>query len=585
MVELFVKRFRKAVPRNCRFESWSVCLRPWWLPACVACATWLSIVVAIDPGGNYPQCPEGPGLTIDEIFNVQQGVFLVTALRTYHLGLLDPVVLHDVFVKHHLADHPPLGRLWLGLHHEVVKGCFPPHAPEGPFVVACARWGSATAFALTILLVGGFTSQWYSRWAGLMAALALALMPRAYGHAHLAALESCLGLTSTLAVLTLAQTWTGEAPPAFRTVMGTGICFGLALLTKIQAVLLPLPLVVWAWRRWGWRAWQPLVWWGGVGLAVFCLGWPWLWFAPGQHLTHYLAGTTSRAAVAVWQAGAAYTDRTVPRSYTLAVFLAVMPLKFLILGSLGLLGRRPGWWRATQAPPPPTLPWTPRETLLLWEMIFPLALFSLPGVPVYDMERLWLPLVMPLCAIFVGRGAEIPLERLQTVWKFRRSRVQAVLLLLMLWQIRTLAAIHPCYLSHYGIVVRGLSGAARGGWEVNYWGDALTRRLLADVAARTPRGATIAVAPVLHQFQVEELWRQSPVLRQHGLRLVPYDPRQHPTEFVLVFRRLADLPPELRTPPPGTDVLAHVERDGVLLAALYRLGTSETSGTRAKVAD
>lgn len=567
-------------PLPCPSTNWRERTRPWWWPALVALGTWLSVVVSIDPAGSYPHCPEGPGLTIDEIFNVQQGVYLIEALRTYHLGLLDPRVLHEVFVEHHLPDHPPLGRVWLGLHHAIVQRCFPPDHPQGPFVVACARWGSATAFALTILLVGGMTSLWLSRWAGLMAALALALMPRAYGHAHLAALESCLGLTSTLAVLAVAHTWAGEAPPAGRTALWTGLCFGLALLTKIQAIFLPIPLAWWAWRRWKWRAARPLALWAGAGLVLFFLGWPWLWFAPAKHLGAYLAGTTERATLSVWYAGTQYTDRTVPRSYALAVFFAVMPVKLLLLGSLGFLGRRPSWRRAGPAEAaPPKLPWTPRESLLFWELVFPLAVFSLPGVPIYDMERLWLPQVMPLCAVFVGRGAEIPLERLQTVWMFRRSRVQAVLLLLMMLQVRALVAIHPCYLSHYGMLVRGVSGAARGGWEVNYWGDAVTRSLLADVAARTPRGATVAVAPVLHQFQVEELWRQSPILRRQGIRLIPYDPEHHPAEFVLLFRRLADLPPDWRNLPRGAERLAEVQREGITLAALYRLPEAGSART------
>jgi hypothetical protein len=52
-----------------------------WPVAVVAIVAWLSIVVSVDPGGSYPHLPQGPGLTVDEIFNVEQGVYLVEQAR------------------------------------------------------------------------------------------------------------------------------------------------------------------------------------------------------------------------------------------------------------------------------------------------------------------------------------------------------------------------------------------------------------------------------------------------------------------------------------------------------------------------
>ena len=543
-------------------------MSPWLAPAVVALVTWLSIVPCIDPGGSYPNWPEGPGLTVDEIFNVQQGVYLAELLRTNPVGLFDPTTIRQAFS---LPDHPPLGRLWLGVHHQVMWSLCPPDSPDGPFVVACARTGSATAFALTILLVGGFTSLWISRWAGLMAALALALLPRAYGHAHLAALETCMGLAFTAAVLVAAHTWPGESPPKWRTAAWTGAIFGLALLTKIQAVFIPIPLAVWAIYRWRARAIKPLVIWGVVGFAVFFGGWPWLWLDPVDHLRSYLGGTTNRAELSVWAWGEKFTDRTVPRPYALLSFFWIMPLKLLVLGFLGLIGRWP-WSKKTSpiATISASYPLTPRDTLVIFELAFPLLMFSLPRVPVYDAERLWLPAV-PLFAVVVGRGAELVWRRVQAVWKKAAPWVQVVILGTMVTQVSALVFIRPCYLCHFGSVTFGLKGAAQRGLELNYWGDAVTRTLLKKVVEQTPAGATIAVAPVLHQFQVEELLRQSPILRRHGVTLVAYDPAKNPTEYVLLFRRLADLPPELREGPAEAELLAEESRYDVQLAALYRV--------------
>ena len=45
-------------------------------------------------------------------------------------------------------------------------------------------------------------------------------------------------------------------------------------------------------------------------------------------------------------------------------------------------------------------------------MLFPLVLFSLPHISVYDGARLFL-VVFPLWAIFIGRGGAIAFEKLR----------------------------------------------------------------------------------------------------------------------------------------------------------------------------
>lgn len=556
--------------------------RTYFSPLVVAAIAWVYILCHLDPAGSYPGMPEGPGLTIDETFNVQQGVILVESLRTYGIGLFTPEAIREVFSPPlHLPDHPPLGRFWLGLHHHLIWWLAPPSDPEGPFVTACARAGSATAFALTILLVGCCTTKWYGQWAGLMATLGFAVVPRLIGHAHLAALESCTNLACTAATLAVAAYWPKAELPSNRTAAWTGVLLGLALLTKIQAILLPVPIIVWAILRWRRHALRPLIIWGGVGCLVFFAGWPWLWLDPVGHLTQYLRGATNRAELSVWYLGEKFTDRTVPRNYSLSYFWWTVPFKVQLLIFIGCMAKP----TEPITTPEFRLPfmaqrWTSRDLLLILSSMWPLWFFTLPGIPIYDCERLWLP-ALPLGMVLLGRGSEIVLRRFQRWWTSGEALLCYIFITLALIQVVVFSRFAPTYLSYYGGTALGMHGVQRFNLERNYWGDALTRTLLLEIERKVPRDSVVALTPVLHQFQAEEMWRQSPILRRHGVRIVPYDAQDTSQRYLLLFRRLADLPPEFLTTMDGWELVREVEVDHVQLGALYRRVSHPAAGSDA----
>jgi hypothetical protein len=183
---------------------------------------------------------------------------------------------------------------------------------------------------------------------------------------------------------------------------------------------------------------------------------------------------------------------------------------------------------------------------------------------------LWLP-ALAVWMIFFGRGCDHVVRKF-AAWKPAAGAVVPVLLLAMTFgQIVMLDRFRPCYLSFYSGTAGGMAHASHVKLEMCYWGDAVTRPLLERLVEATPRGATVAMTPVLHQFQTEELLRQSPILRRHAIDLVALDPQAaEKPEYVLLFRRLADLPPEWRGEPDGYDAVAEVTRDGVQLSAVYR---------------
>lgn len=514
--------------------------------------------------------PEGPGLTIDEIFNAEQGVYLVEqARRLGWLNLIPGTSLEAYRVENgYLPDHPPLGRWWLGVHHHVTWWLAPPFRPDGFVVTACARTGSATAFALTVLLIGLFATRWSGRAVGILTAVSLVLMPRVYGHAHLAALESVTNLTCTAAVLCVAHWWSDSTPPSRKVVILTGVVLGLALLTKIQAVLIPIPVVCWSLWRWRTRAVVPLAFWGVTAFVVFFAGWPYLWFDSLKHLLEYLGRTTNRATIQVWYLGEKFPDKLVPWHYPFVIFGLTVPVVLHALGLFGLLRSLAVRTQYRLKPISEHVPSTTmttasssadqsrqakietafgRDVLLLACTLFPLVVFALPGVAVYDGERLFLT-SYPLWAIFVGRGWMELWQRL-ILWVHSQVFATVTCSLLLLQATYPLMASSPCHLCFYNELTYLIwGGVDRAGLEVDYWGEGITRRLLQQLVDTVPDGANVAVIPTMHQFQAEEYWRQSPILRQHNVKMSEYHAGIASQEFAIVYRRLADLPNQWNHP-------------------------------------
>lgn len=528
-------------------------------PLAVATVALLSVVLTLDAAGDYPKLFEGPGITLDESFNVQMGVYQWRALRDLpNFVLLLPESVDDVFgpKSNYNPDHPPLGRVWLGFWHDLVEWLFPPgdhplneHGVR--FVTDCARVGSATAFALTVFLIGLFATKWYGRAAGLVASLSLALMPRVLAHAHLASLETFMNLTYSAAILSVAHWWPARPldlspsemqPPeggtmnvSLRVVLLTGVLFGLALLTKMQAILIPPIVGLWALWHWRVRAIKPLAIFGLVGLIVFFVGWPWLWLDPLHNVREYFARTTSRAVLNCYYLGQVWKDTDVPWHYPFVMFAVTVPVGLHALGVLGCFGRV----------------CAPREQLLIAATLFPLVLFALPGVAVYDGERLFL-VSYPIWAVLIGRGADVTWHHLRQKavdgrWRWvatpRACGVAAILFLMA--QSAGAITMHPCQLSYYNLLVGGLYGADRLGFERTYWGDSITRSLLNSMTPQDGK-RIVVVTPVLHQFQLGELMQQSPILRNMGLKLLPEGPQNNDlADGWLCFARRADATSEI----------------------------------------
>ena len=292
-----------------------------------------------------------------------------------------------------------------------------------------------------------------------------------------------------------------------------------------------------------------------VGLATFFVGWPWLWFDPVNHFWEYFAQTTDRATLPVWYMGQAWADKDVPWHYPWITTFATTPLVLLRLAVWGLFGGAPKAWR------------DPRFQLITGGILTPLVVFSLPGVAVYDGSRLFL-VIFPLLALLIGHGAQL-------AWNIFQPRVgtRAALLLASLalaGPLLTLATTRPAYLSAYSWSVGGLAGADALGFERNYWADALTTDLVTQAVESIPEGGTLAIAPILHPFQLDDIRTQTPLIRARNLRLVEFGtPESQNADGLLVYERRASLPPSLVSELARRTPRFILARQGVTLAVFY----------------
>lgn len=535
----------------------------------------LSVAIGLDVSDECSWTGPGPGLTFDENLNTVGGVYVVESVAQSGLAALDPRTLSEIFNSpSYFPDYPPLGRLPLGVSNAVL-GRIGGLGEHSFYLVTNARLGSAITFGLLITLITWWTGHWAGTLAGIVAGFSLWITPRVFGHAHLASVETTMNLTYTACVLFSIDHLTVSRRLRPRDGLVPGILLGLALLTKIQAIFLPPLFVIWLLGTRRLNGVLPLLVIAGTSAAVFFLGWPWLWSDPLTRGMAYFLQTTDRAVLYCYYFGERSMDRAVPWHYPFVMFLMTTPLSALLLGGWGLKSairsaRQFDQQERTQARPVgvPARMFS-QQLFLLGAFLLPLMVFALPGVPVYDGERLFL-VVWPIFSIWTGVGG-------QELWnwlKIRTSpRLQCIVaVLVIMGPVGQLLLMQPAWLSYYGVQVGGLRGAAALGMERNYWGDAVTPQLLRDACEQIPRGSTLGIAPVLHPLIPRFMATDSWLVHRPDLQVVAYDDKSpQPPRYVLWIHRRADPWQSLEQPSEGTRSLARITREGVVLAEVLEL--------------
>ncbi len=418
----------------------------------------------------------GPGITWDEPAYVAGGYQYVLWLRRPRIETID-----QYWVVNH--EHPPAAKLVYGVLASLEAG-------HTLLALLTARIGAALLFTILAGLTYAFTARYFGRPTGALAGLSLVLMPRVFGHGHLAGLDMPVSLACLAVVAAFARIESGR-----RWAVLAGALWGVALLTKLNAIFLPVLLIPWAMWVFHKKAAGPCLLFLATGAVVFFLGWPWLWPQPVERTLNYALDKAERlepnglhrpdrpTSVPVHYLGRTYHDRPAPWHYPLVLTLVTVPAGLLVFAGIGC---RAAWKARTRV-----------EVLVLGGGLLHLLVFVIPSVPKYDGVRLFLP-AFPFIACLAGIGAA-------GVWRWRGRAGQGIVCAVFVLAAGMLVWTHPHELAYYNGLVGWAPGARALGFETTYWGGTINARVMAEVNELCPEGSTLAVWPPYMHMAKDEL--------------------------------------------------------------------------------
>lgn len=305
----------------------------------------------------------------------------------------------------------------------------------------------ASVFLFGLLLSGMylFLAAHAGRTAALLSCLALALHPRIWGDAHNNSEDIPHLVFYALSILTLIH---GMMTQRAGWLLVSGICWGLALGSKMNALLLPvvfapmlLPML-WDQSRQPASIKRSLAAYPIIAFSVFFLAWPYLWQHPLERLAHFWSF------VLRW----GYGGRMAWQSSPAMNVLITTPLPTLALALIGII----------------TSVWTGRPlgrranlTLLCW-LLLPITRSSLPGVLNYDVIRRFMEFT-PALAIFAGIGGAALIDWTTRSGLFTTRRLTWVIRMTVVAALLSPATqvlrYFPYENTYYNRLVGGLGGA------------------------------------------------------------------------------------------------------------------------------
>ena len=459
---------------------------------------------------------------------------------------------HPAFVKSLFAlSHKYLWAEWKWIAEEGTAFRFPGMLLSSLAVGVTYLWGQRTV----------------SRLAGVVAAIAFAMMPRVYYHAHL----DCFDMPVTaMWLFTTYAYWRSLDGGGLPWALLTGLLYGLLLDTKHNSWLLPPALIahfviargpgLWRELRVG-RISTPAALFAIalVGPVVFYLTWPWIWHDTGRRLAAYVAFHTGHEYYNMEFLGRTYWKPPMPRAYAPVMTLATVPAITLLLFGIGLvaasrrafrarlghierwIARQFAWSEPVRATPGDKRIFSAE---LLWVLciLVSYAPWLSKATPIFGGTKHWIP-AYPFLCLFAAQGFEIVRGKLGALVGDRRALLRyaadaGLLSSVAAAPIAITVHSHPWGLSAYTPLVGGAPGGASLGLNRTFWGytTGSVQRFLNERAAQ---GASVYIHDtayqswdqMLHDGRIRPDLRAGMTPAQSGISLYHHEPHMERVEY------------------------------------------------------
>jgi 4-amino-4-deoxy-L-arabinose transferase-like glycosyltransferase len=395
------------------------------------------------------------------------------------------------------SEHPALMKSLFAVSHIVFHKKLKVMRPSTAF-----RFPGMLMAGLLVYLVCVFGARTGGLKVGVIAALALALMPRFFYHAHLDCFDVPM---ATMWFAVAFAFW--KSLNSFKWAIVTGLVWGLALETKLNAFFIPAVLLVFwviVFARGffvtgtsktrpgaGLMGWPPIPFaffaMVLIGPLVFLALWPYLWFDTIHRVGSYFGFHLHHPFYNIAYFNVTYFQPPFPVSYPFVMSLVTVPLTTSVLCVIGCFARlrltAMRWlgrsWK---------LPAGVREKedsqrgltfFMMINMLVPMLIIALPSTPIFGGTKHWSP-SWPFIALLAGFGFKAAVDGVARVadtlregWRGRATEAALAAgmgILFMAAAGQQTEASHPFGLSHYTMPIGETPGSADAGMCRQFWG-------------------------------------------------------------------------------------------------------------------